>query len=204
MNYILLPRLWLARHVQNQSRITLMRRICSFTDFYCVLLDLSAPAGRWDFHGLTLAGGNPAPYRRKYNPCSFLHWVFLTRIYRIDADATFVGRYCLPDSSHYMLYKSRDFVPGYSRSARYCLPDSSYCARSPRSKSITDNADATDLFFTDFVFMWIDMRLYGALIFTDYHYSMDYLRIISCWGISSAVQAQEKIRKKPRPSISKI
>ena len=41
-------------------------------------------------------------------------------------------------------------------------------ARSPRSKSITDNADATDLFFTDFVFMWIDMRLYGALIYTDF------------------------------------
>ena len=103
-----------------------MRRICSFTDFYCVLLDLSAPAGRWDFHGLSLAGGNPAPYRRINNPCSFRHWVFLTRIYRIDADATFVGRYCLPDSSHYMLYKSRDFVPGHSRCARYWLP-----ARSP-------------------------------------------------------------------------
>ena len=41
---------------------------------------------------------------------------------RIDADATFVGRYCLPDSGHYMLYKSRDFVPGYSRFARYWLP----------------------------------------------------------------------------------
>ena len=53
---------------KNLSRITQMRRICSFTDFYCVLLDLSAPVGRWDFHGLSLAGGNPAPYRRKYNP----------------------------------------------------------------------------------------------------------------------------------------
>ena len=118
----MLTRLWLARHVQNQSRITLMRRICSFTDFYCVLLDLSAPAGRNDCHGLSLAGGNPAPYRRKCNPCSFRHWVFLTRIYRIDADASLVGMYCLPDSSHYMLYKSRDFVPGYSRCARYWLP----------------------------------------------------------------------------------
>ena len=58
----------LARHVQNQSRITPMRRICSFTDIYCVLLDLSAPAGRWDFHGLSLAEGYPAPYRRKNNP----------------------------------------------------------------------------------------------------------------------------------------
>ena len=49
-----------------------------------------------------------------------------TRIYRIDADTSLVGRYSLPDSSHYMLYKSRDFVPGYSRFARYWLP-----ARSP-------------------------------------------------------------------------
>ena len=36
------------------------------------------------------------------------------------------------------------------------------------SKWLTDNTDATDLFFTDFVFMWIDMRLYGALIYTDF------------------------------------
>ena len=93
-----------------------------FSRIFLFNYDLSAPAGRWDFHGLTLAGGNPAPYGRKCNPCSFRHWVFLTRIYRIDADATFVGRYCLPDSSHYMLYKSRDFVPGYSRFARYWLP----------------------------------------------------------------------------------
>ena len=49
-----------------------------------------------------------------------------TRIYRIDTDTSLVGRYCLPDSSHYMLYKSRDFVPGYFRFARYWLP-----ARSP-------------------------------------------------------------------------
>ena len=63
--------------------------------------------------------------------------------------------YCLPDSSFLLSYKSRDFVPGYSRFALYCLPDSSYCARSPLarspcSKSITDNADATDLFFHGF------------------------------------------------------
>ena len=31
-------------------------------------------------------------------------------------------RYCLPDSSHYKSWKSRDFVPGYSRFARYWLP----------------------------------------------------------------------------------
>ena len=35
----MLTRLCLARHVQNLSRITPMRRICSFTDFLCVLLD---------------------------------------------------------------------------------------------------------------------------------------------------------------------
>ena len=33
-------------------------------------------------------------------------------------------RYCLPDSSHYKSWKSRDFVPGYSRYARYWLPAS--------------------------------------------------------------------------------
>ena len=37
--------------------------------------------------------------------------------------------YCLPDSSHYMSWKSRDFVPGYSRCARYCLPDKAGCSR---------------------------------------------------------------------------
>ena len=58
----------------------------------------------------------------------FVHyWVFFrTRIYRIDSGCLVVGRYCLPDSCHCMLYKSRDFVPGYSRFARYWLP-----ARSP-------------------------------------------------------------------------
>ena len=60
---------------------------------------------------------------------------------------------CLPDSRSSLHHISRDFVPGYSRFARYCLPDSSYCALSPsalspRSKSITDNPDATDLFFS--------------------------------------------------------
>ena len=67
-----LARLRLSRHVQNQSRITPMRRICSFTDFYVCCWILS-PAGRNDCHGLSLAGGNPAPYGRKCNPCSFRH-----------------------------------------------------------------------------------------------------------------------------------
>ena len=60
-------RLRLTRHVQNLSRIKRMRRICSFTVFLFIY-DLSAPAGRYDCHGLSLAGGYPAPYRRKYNP----------------------------------------------------------------------------------------------------------------------------------------
>ena len=42
-------------------------------------------------------------------------------------------------------------------------------ARSPRSKSITDNADATDLFFHGFFYsIMICLRLPGAGIFTDY------------------------------------
>ena len=42
-------------------------------------------------------------------------------------------------------------------------------ARSPGSKSITDNADATDLFFHGFLLCcWISLRLRGAGIVTDY------------------------------------
>ena len=42
-----LARLWLARHIQNQSRIeSRCDGFVLFTDFYCVLLDLSAPVGR--------------------------------------------------------------------------------------------------------------------------------------------------------------
>ena len=37
------------------------------------------------------------------------------------------------------------------------------------SKSITDNPDATDLFFSRISFFRICMRLSGAGIFTDYH-----------------------------------
>ena len=39
-----------------------------FHGFFLFIYDLSAPAGRYDCHGLSLAGGYPAPYRRKYNP----------------------------------------------------------------------------------------------------------------------------------------
>ena len=45
------------------------------------------------------------------------------------------SRYCLPDSHHYLLYQSRDFVPGYSRYARYWLPAKATYNRQP----ITDN-----------------------------------------------------------------
>ena len=63
-----LARLRLSRHVQNLSRITLMRRICSFHGFvYSIMIGLRLP-GRYDCHGLSLDGGYPAPYRRKYNP----------------------------------------------------------------------------------------------------------------------------------------
>ena len=52
-----LARLWLARHVQNLSRIESGCDGFVLSRIFFVLLDFSAPAGRWDFHGLTLAGG---------------------------------------------------------------------------------------------------------------------------------------------------
>ena len=82
------------------------------------------------------------------NPCSKKNSVVKrTRIYRIDTDTSLVGRYCLPDSSHYMLYKSRDFVPGYSRFARYWLPAKStiYATKQPK----------TDTYL--FIFLFIDV-----------------------------------------------
>ena len=45
------------------------------------------------------------------------YWLLIGLYYNSGA------RYCLPDSRTTRLYKSRDFVPGYSRCARYCLPD---------------------------------------------------------------------------------
>ena len=62
-----LTRLWLARHVQNLSRITRMRRICSFTDFYCVVGFLCA-CRALGFSRINSCWRNPAPYRCKYNP----------------------------------------------------------------------------------------------------------------------------------------
>ena len=74
-------RLRLSRRVQNLSRITRMRRICSFHGFFYldyffiwICMRLSG-AGIFtdlpqsvDYLRTSLAIGNPAPYRRKYNP----------------------------------------------------------------------------------------------------------------------------------------
>ena len=67
-----LTRLWLVRHFQNLSRITRMRRICSFTDFYCVVGFLCA-CGALGLSRITSCRRNPAPYRRKYNPKEILY-----------------------------------------------------------------------------------------------------------------------------------
>ena len=56
-------------------------------------------------------------------------------------------RYCLPDSSHYMSWKSRDFVPGYSRFARYLI--------TTKSTIYTKKQPKTDTYF--FIFLFIDI-----------------------------------------------
>ena len=138
-----LTRLWLVRHFQNLSRITLMRRICSFTDFYCVVGFLCA-CGALGLSRITSCRRNPALYRRKYNPKEILYNIqdqineirekikSVASVLSVNSlSACGLSRrrrsttmwYCLPDSSLLLSYKSRDFFPGYSRSARYCLPD---------------------------------------------------------------------------------
>ena len=62
-----LARLWLSRHIQNQSRIADATDLFFHGFFYSFMICLRL-AGRYDCHGLSLAGGYPAPYRRKYNP----------------------------------------------------------------------------------------------------------------------------------------
>ena len=109
-------------------------------------------------------------------------------------------RYCLPDSSHYMSWKSRDFVPGYSRFARYCLPDSSYCARSPSalspcSKSITDNPDATDLFFSR-IFLF---GLFFSLGFVCACWALGFSRIYLSLWTSLAICNPAPYRRKYNP-----
>ena len=137
-----LTRLWLVRHFQNLSRITLMRRICSFTDFYCVVGFLCA-CGALGLSRITSCRRNPALYRRKYNPKEILYNIQdqikeIREKIKSVASVLFVNSlsacglsrrrrsisvgYCLPDSRPFVLYKSRDFVPGYSRCARYWLP----------------------------------------------------------------------------------
>ena len=68
-------------------------------------------------------------------------------------------------------------------------------ARSPRSKSITDNSDATDLFFTDF--LSLGLCLYGALIYTDFYYTVDYIQIFYVVGNPRRVGANT-IRNKSK------
>ena len=70
-----------------------------------------------------------------YNQCSFHHWVFFERGFIVLTQMLRSVRYCLPDSSHYMSWKSRDFVPGYSRFARYWLPAKSYGCWSSLNKT---------------------------------------------------------------------
>ena len=111
---------------------------------FIVLLDFSAPVGRNDCHGLSLTGGilcctgantirkkSNIKWQRKikWNPwkdkirciCLSVNSLSACGLSRRRRSTTMW--YCLPDSSFLLSYKSRDFVPGYSRSARYCLPD---------------------------------------------------------------------------------
>ena len=106
----------------------------------------------------------------------FVHyWVFFrTRIYRIDADASVVGRYCLPDSCHYMLYKSRDFVPGYSRFARYWLP-----ARSPLLVPLWERLTVIRLGYEPST----HCVLVGAYIYTKKSNLFLRMLLIICWVI---------------------
>ena len=112
-----------------------MRRICSFTDFYSVLLDFLRLSGAMILTDYLLLesiqhriGANKI--RVRFTTEFFFEHGFigLTRMFRS-------WRYCLPDSSHYMSWKSRDFVPGYSRCARYWLPAKStiYATKQPKT-----------------------------------------------------------------------
>ena len=68
-----LARLRLSRHVQNLSRITRMRRICSFHGFFLFGLfvsDLYAPVERWNFHGFTLVCGLSADFSCYRQSCA--------------------------------------------------------------------------------------------------------------------------------------
>ena len=77
--------------------------------------------------------------------------------------------------------------PGLSL-ARYCLPDSSYCApspsaRSPCSKSITDNTDATDFIFSRILYCLLNLnRIFLRLSARD----------SSSWGKSVKINAPDR------------
>ena len=61
-------RLRLTRHVSKFITDNADATDLFFHGFFLFYYYLSAPAGRYDCHGLSLAGGYPAPHRRKYNP----------------------------------------------------------------------------------------------------------------------------------------
>ena len=140
-----LTRLWLVRHFQNLSRIESWCDGFVLSRIFIVLLDFSAPVGRWDCHGLSLTGGilrrtgantirkkSNIKWQRKikWNPWKDkIRRIGVLSVNSLSACGLSRRRrsttmwYCLPDNSLLLSYKSRDFVPGYSRSARYCLPD---------------------------------------------------------------------------------
>ena len=118
----------LTRCVQNQSRITRMRRICSFT-YLMFVVGFSAPVGRYDWRGFFA--------QWEYPPLDKIRWIRIIRVrftteFFTNADISdwrgcFAREEVLSSRQlFYMSWKSRDFVPGYSRYARYWLP-----ARSP-------------------------------------------------------------------------
>ena len=129
---------------KNLSRIKLMRRILSFHGFLLscwISLRLSGAGIVTDYLLLEESCAVQAQIQSERNPISSGN-VRLNEIReKIKSVASVLSVnslsacglsrrrrsttmwYCLPDSSFLLSYKSRDFVPGYSRSARYCLPD---------------------------------------------------------------------------------
>ena len=82
----------LARHVQNQSRITPMRRICSFTDFYSVWLDSLRLPGAIIVTDYLLLEAILRRIGANTIHVSFTTEFFRTRIYRIQADKIDINR----------------------------------------------------------------------------------------------------------------
>ena len=99
-----------------------------------------------------------APLGERVSPLDKIRYILIIRVRfttEFFCEHGFIGltrmlrswRYCLPDSSHYKSWKSRDFVPGYSRFARYWLPAKStiYATKQPK----------TDTYL--FIFLFIDI-----------------------------------------------